>query len=101
MFSKHFLNGNFCNYNYPLILKFNRLGFCLLASLNCLVSTRRFLLYVLVLLYIHLVNCKVMTFLEGHKIGKNLPLVLTFSISADLSKQEGDFFKFLWPFQKS
>ena len=40
---------------------------------------------------------------EGHKIWKNLPLVLTFTLSksADLSKQEGDFFEFFWPFQKS
>ena len=33
------------------------------------------------------------------KIWKNLPLILI--KSADLSKQEGDFFQFLWPFQKS
>ena len=34
---------------------------------------------------------------------KKLPLVLTFTFikSDDFSKQEGDFFKFLWPFQKS
>ena len=40
---------------------------------------------------------------EGHKFWKKIPLLFwrLFSKSADLSKQEGDFFKFLWPFQKS
>ena len=39
---------------------------------------------------------------EGHKIWKKISLLFwcLFSKSADLSKQEGDLFKFLWSFQK-
>jgi hypothetical protein len=39
---------------------------------------------------------------EGHKIGKNLPLVLSNQLFLLSSvRQEGYFFKFLWPSQKS
>ena len=38
---------------------------------------------------------------EGHKIWKNLPPVLTKQLFLLSSVKTSDFFKFLWPFQKS